>query len=334
MYNNLYMSKILKPGDNYIINNIVKQFSSDFVCKDIIEYNPSLLNKLYTIIKDICEILDYYDIEYFIIGGTLLGAIRHQGLIPWDNDIDFAITINGYDKLKKLKNEINWRYYKKYIFIDSNFPGFRVSTYADGVTYVDLFVIDILNKSESDKNNLYAFSAPYFNNKPTFGTHYLFPKIKFNHDIVFPIQNCNFEDFSVKIPNKPFEFLKLNYDESCLTTIKLGIDNKGFNLHSFIHDDHINNEFFAIFVSYIFNDDKPIRYCSAYWELTLILASKVYVKAFSYLSDNIPVLNTYKISIIRLVYQFPIFILLILCGIIKTTIFKILYRIEYLDLII
>ena len=56
------------------------------------------------------------------------------------------------------------------------------------------------------------------------------PKIKFNDDIVFPIQNCNFEDFSVKIPNKPFEFLKLNYDESCLTTIKLGIDNKGFNL--------------------------------------------------------------------------------------------------------
>lgn len=39
-----------------------------------------------------------HDIKYFLTGGSLIGAIRHQGFIPWDDDLDVGMTRDNYDK--------------------------------------------------------------------------------------------------------------------------------------------------------------------------------------------------------------------------------------------
>lgn len=60
------------------------------------------LNRLQNVILNIMVYIDdlcqEYDIDYYIIGGTALGAIRHGGFIPWDDDLDIAMTRENYNK--------------------------------------------------------------------------------------------------------------------------------------------------------------------------------------------------------------------------------------------
>lgn len=52
-----------------------------------------------------------HDIKYSVCGGTLLGAIRHKGFIPWDDDIDVMMMRDEYEKLCKLTNEFKHPYF-------------------------------------------------------------------------------------------------------------------------------------------------------------------------------------------------------------------------------
>lgn len=64
-------------------------------------------NEELQILKKIIKFLEENDIKYFVMYGTLLGAIRHKGFIPWDDDIDIAILRPDYEKLIKLLKDRN-----------------------------------------------------------------------------------------------------------------------------------------------------------------------------------------------------------------------------------
>lgn len=70
-----------------------------------------LQNIILNIMQHIDEICLKYNIEYYIIGGTALGAVRHGGFIPWDDDLDIAMDRANYNKFlsvckKELNNEV------------------------------------------------------------------------------------------------------------------------------------------------------------------------------------------------------------------------------------
>lgn len=61
-------------------------------------------------LKYIDYICKKYHIRYYLDSGTLLGAVRHNGFIPWDDDIDIVVDRNDYRKLLTLLTEENERY--------------------------------------------------------------------------------------------------------------------------------------------------------------------------------------------------------------------------------
>lgn len=78
-------------------------------------YDPEILKKLQntqlTILEDFIKVCSKYNLDYFMLGGSGIGAIRHHGFIPWDDDIDVAMTREHYDIfLRVMSEEIGDKY--------------------------------------------------------------------------------------------------------------------------------------------------------------------------------------------------------------------------------
>lgn len=71
------------------------------------EEHRSILINLLKYVDTVCR---ENNINYSLIGGSLIGAIRHGGIIPWDDDIDIILTKENYDKLKKILDSKNGRF--------------------------------------------------------------------------------------------------------------------------------------------------------------------------------------------------------------------------------
>lgn len=72
-------------------------------------YDPEVLDKLHKvqieILNDFAEVCKRHDLPYFAIYGTAIGAVRHKGFIPWDDDIDVGMLREDYERFLIIARE-------------------------------------------------------------------------------------------------------------------------------------------------------------------------------------------------------------------------------------
>ena len=73
------------------------------------------------ILKEVHCFCEKHGIKYYISYGTLLGAVRHKGYIPWDDDIDICMPRPDYEKFMKLFNDKENKYKFVTYELDNNF---------------------------------------------------------------------------------------------------------------------------------------------------------------------------------------------------------------------
>lgn len=115
-----------------------------------------------SILKEIHRLCMLHGIKYYIVGGTLLGAVRHGGFIPWDDDIDIAMYREDFKKFKKVcLDELGEDFFLQDIYTDPGYNQMMPKVRKNGTLldspmtvglkmhkglFVDIFMLDYAKK--------------------------------------------------------------------------------------------------------------------------------------------------------------------------------------------
>ena len=114
------MSEIERILNKGIISRsyLKEEIKSDFLIDSSRKKLCVILLDLLFVFDDICK---RHNLHYYLFYGTLLGAVRHKGFIPWDDDIDVAMPRDDYEAFLKLTNDIKPPYFLQTPYTD---PGY------------------------------------------------------------------------------------------------------------------------------------------------------------------------------------------------------------------
>lgn len=106
------------------------------------QYTEEMLKKVHNvetdILKAIINVCEKNNITYYIDWGTLLGAIRHKGFIPWDDDIDICMPRDDYELFSKIaKKELPKGYTWEHFSTNFNVPTYFGKVKKDNTKFVE-----------------------------------------------------------------------------------------------------------------------------------------------------------------------------------------------------
>lgn len=158
------------------------------------------INDIKELMKNVQTIFDEEGLQHWIICGTLLGAVRHNDVIPWDDDIDIAIHSKDENRLVQLKNKLKKNNYGLFPM----YFGYKIydldGTPSNEANYNYPF-IDIFIMRSNNKYCQYKYLR----------ARLMWPGEWFTLDNLYPLRDYKLGDLIIKGPNKPYEYLNRSY---------------------------------------------------------------------------------------------------------------------------
>ena len=206
--------------------------------KVLTEYSD--IKSINNLFKKVITLLEKHNITYWIQGGTLLGAVRNKGIIPWDDDVDISILENEVNKLLNLKSELNefdldiTDSFFGYKIYDKN--GRNINNHDFKFPFIDIFV----TKKYDNKIKYTSIRALE-----------IWTNDYFTPEELFPLKKYQFEDLEVYGPHNPFNYLDRLYPKWRTSAVK-----------TYDHITHTSINKLEFDIEY--NSSKP--YLWQYWE--------------------------------------------------------------------
>jgi len=181
---------------------------------------------LYQMLKDTHELLTVEHVPYWMYGGTLLGAVRHKGMIPWDNDIDIVIPdtaesvfLGLRSQFEKLGYRILWEQFG-YRIVSARKNGFSFNflgkTYYWKMACIDVFMMS----RQGDKMML---SNPGY--EKDWPNHY------FYLSELYPLKKYRFGELWVYGPREPVPYLTRGYGKDWNTIAYRQSEHEASDVH-------------------------------------------------------------------------------------------------------
>ena len=102
---------------------------------------PEIHAELIEQLRDVAAICDRHGIEYNLMCGTLLGAVRHKGFIPWDDDVDLLMTRENFEKFRVVyPKECDARF--ELTYLDTWTPRVMNRDPEKAAAFTDFFILD------------------------------------------------------------------------------------------------------------------------------------------------------------------------------------------------
>jgi phosphorylcholine metabolism protein LicD len=161
------------------------------------------------------KMLDEFNIDYMLISGTLLGYIRHNGFIPWDDDIDLLVSPKILDKLPEILKKYN----------NDSLTFLKIDDYLLKVCLknnTNIITRKSINEKLINKKDVYTF--PFIDlfifNYRHDNKCIAFFKKTWDINYFFPLKKIDFLNIkNVSIPNNPYYFLAHNYGPNYMSKL-------------------------------------------------------------------------------------------------------------------
>lgn len=173
--------------------------------------------EIYDLMKDVDKVLTSNGIKYWATAGTLLGAVRHKGLIPWDDDLDISILDTDEEKLTKIQESLDklglelyyWKergYYKIYKKKGTPIPNLWKpgQFFHHRYPFIDIFVVTL--EKNNEEKDIYVYKSCEF--------YFAHNNERFSYSQIANLSRVPFGPIEIPIPANHKQFLNTAYGTS------------------------------------------------------------------------------------------------------------------------